>query len=185
MNQFPQNSSPSSPQMPPSFNSADYNQMVQRTNLVRRARSGASTFYWIAALSALNSLIAVFGGNVFFVVGLGFNMIVAGVAIGLGKAAPSIALIANVIGIVLNIVIAGIFALFGYFAGKGYRWAFITGMVLYALDAVLSLLFQDWIGVLFHLYFLWLLFSGLQAFDQLLKLPPLTSTNVQQQSGNF
>jgi hypothetical protein len=29
------------------------------------------------------------------------------------------------------------------------------------------LLFQDWIGILLHLYFLWLLFAGLQAFNKL------------------
>lgn len=39
---------------------------------------------------------------------------------------------------------------FGVFANKKHQWAFVTGMVLYALDAAIYVLFQDWLGVAFH-----------------------------------
>jgi len=32
--------------------------------------------------------------------------------------------------------------------------------------------FQEWMGVLFHLFFLWGLFNGLRALNQLQKLLP-------------
>lgn len=140
--------------------------------LMRRQKIGANNFYWISALSVINSLIASFGGGLTFVIGLAITQIVDGLAIGVGQGAPELALIARIIGLVLSISISGVIALFGYFAGKGRRWAFITGMTLYGLDALLMLVFTDWIGFAFHLYFLWGLFTGLQALNQLQKLMP-------------
>jgi hypothetical protein len=40
-------------------------------------------------------------------------------------------------------------------------------MVLYALDAIVSLIFQDWLGFLFHLLALAGLWSGLAAMRKL------------------
>jgi hypothetical protein len=57
-------------------------------------------------------------------------------------------------------------------------------MILYALDAALMLWVQDWMGVLFHLYFLWLLFSGLTAFNKLRAMPaPQPAADVSQNIG--
>jgi hypothetical protein len=50
-------------------------------------------------------------------------------------------------------------------------------MTLYGLDALLMLAFADWIGFAFHLYFLWGLFSGLQALGQLQKLMPPSASD--------
>jgi len=44
------------------------------------------------------------------------------------------------------------FVLFGYLGIKGYRWAVITGMILYVL-AFIVLAFSDIIAFGFHLYF--------------------------------
>ena len=81
-----------------------------------------------------------------------------------------VALLFKVVGLVLSILLSGVFALFGFFAARAQRWAFITGMILYGLDALLLLLFKDWIGFLFHLYFMWGLWNGLGALNQLQKL---------------
>ena len=140
--------------------------------LTRRMKSGANNFYWIAALSVINSLILGFGGNSYFVVGLAGTLIVDSIFVEAASQLPDAAIFLKLIGLAISIVIAGIFALFGFFASKGKRWAFITGMIFYGLDAVIMLLFQDWIGVLFHGFFLWGLFGGLRALNELHKLAP-------------
>ncbi|HEX2696490.1 MAG TPA: hypothetical protein VHM28_02205, partial [Anaerolineales bacterium] len=148
------------------------NQAIIRVNLMRRVKVGANNFYWVAVLSVVNSFISAFGGGITFVVGLGLTQVVDALASIIARDAGDAALIAKGIGLVLSIVISGIIALFGYFAGKGQRWAFFVGMGLYGLDAILLLFFQDWLGFAFHLYFLWGLFTGLQALNQLQKLMP-------------
>ena len=117
----------------------------------------------------MNSLISAFQGGVAFVVGLGITQLVDAFAVIFAEQAPDGALIFKGIGLVLSIILSGIFAFFGFLAGKGRRWAFITGMALYALDAVLLLVFADWLGFAFHLFFLWSLWSGMQALNKLQK----------------
>ena len=141
-------------------------------DLTRRMKSGANNFYWIAGLSVINSLVLEFGGNSYFVVGLAGTLIVDSIFVEAASQLPDAAIFLKLIGLAISIVIAGIFALFGFFASKGKRWAFITGMIFYGLDAVIMLLFQDWIGVLFHGFFLWGLFGGLRALSELHKLAP-------------
>ena len=62
----------------------------------------------------------------------------------------------------LDLLAAAVFILFGVFANKGHRWAFIVGMVLFALDGLIFLLAQDWIGVGFHVFVLYCFFRGLK-----------------------
>jgi hypothetical protein len=112
------------------------------------------------------------------VIGLGITQVVDAFAYLLSQDLPDSAMLLKGIGLVLSILIAGVFAVFGFFAGKAQRWAFITGMALYGLDAVLLLFFQDWIGFLFHLYFLWGLWNGLRALNQLQKLTAPQSGTV-------
>ena len=144
--------------------------MAEIVNLVRRARSGASNFYWIAGLSVINSLITLFGGGTRFVVGLGLTMIIDFLAYDIAGQIPGNAALVKGIGFALGLAINGIFVLFGIFAAKGKRWAFIVGMLLYGLDSLLSLVLQDWFGFGFHLFLLWGVFTGFQAATKLQKL---------------
>jgi hypothetical protein len=139
-------------------------------NLSHRAKVGANNFYWIAGLSVINSFISAFGGGVSFVIGLGLTQFVDALASVFSEEFPDNAVIFKVIGLVLSILVSGVIAIFGYFGGKAHRWAFIVGMVLYALDSLLMILIQDWIGFFFHLYFLYGLWNGLQALNQLQKI---------------
>ena len=141
-------------------------------NLTRRVSVGANNFYWIAGLSVVNSFISAFDGRVTFVIGLGLTQLVDAFANLLAQEYSESAMIFKIIGLVLSILFSGVFVFFGYFAGKQLRWAFISGMVLYGLDAVILLYFKDWIGFFFHLYFLWGLWNGLQALNQLQKVKP-------------
>jgi hypothetical protein len=146
--------------------------MAAVAELTRRMKSGASNFYWIAALSVVNSILSIAGTGTYFVIGLAVTLLVDSFTLVVGEQAPEAALVVKTIGLVVSIIISAVIALFGFFAIKGKRWAFITGMVLYGLDGLLMLVFQDWIGVLFHAFFLWGLFGGLRALGQLQQLTP-------------
>jgi len=118
-------------------------------------KSAASNFYAIAVLSFLNSIISAFGGGFVFVIGLGITQLIDGIAYVLGQNASDSKLIFTAFALIFDLGACIAFALFGYFTSKSKHWAFVVGMSLYALDAILTLLFKDWIGFAFHLYFLW------------------------------
>jgi len=123
-------------------------------------KSGASWFYWIAALSLVNSVVAFTGSDWRFIIGLGITQIFDAIGQEISSGGKFVAL-------VLDLIAAGICAVFGVFANKGQMWAFITGMVLFGLDGLIFLLVGDWIGVAFHVFVLYCLFRGAQACRQL------------------
>lgn len=164
---------PQPAQTPPSDRALEL-QRIQAAiaELTRRMKSGANNFYWIAALSVINSLVLEFGGSSYFVVGLASTLIVDSIFVGLAGEMPNAGIVIKLIGLAISIFIAAIFVFFGFFAGKGKRWAFIVGMVLYGLDSLLMLAFGEWLGLIFHGFFLFGLFGGIRALGQLQKLAP-------------
>ena len=120
-----------------------------------QVKSGANWFYWIAGLSLVNSISAFTGSDWRFILGLGVTQIIDAFGQHIDGAGKFVAL-------VLDILAAGVLVLFGVFGNKGHLWAFIVGMVLFALDGVIFLLAQDWLGVAFHAFVLYCLFRGLQ-----------------------
>lgn len=139
--------------------------------LESRAKNGANWFFWIAGLSILNSIIFYFDGALTFVMELGLTQIVDGFVYGMSQElSTNVAGILRGMGILVNLLLAGVFVGFGYFAKKGMRWLLITGMVIYAIDAVIVGLFGDWLGVLFHLLALAGLWGGMRAIGQLAQL---------------
>jgi hypothetical protein len=71
------------------------------------------------------------------------------------------------VALVLDLLAAGVLVLFGFFANKGHAWAFIIGMILFALDGVIFLLAQDWLRVGFHAFVLFCLVRGFLACREL------------------
>jgi len=71
----------------------------------------------------------------------------------------------NVLDIVINGFVSAVFALFGYFAAKAQKWAFVVGMGLYALDGLLLWGAKDFLGMGFHAYALFAIYRGFQAAD--------------------
>ena len=144
----------------------DFDQ-VQHAELSQRYKSGANWFYWIAGLTIITSLIAFFGGGIRFLISLGLTQFIdavaAGVATELGGAV-------QVVGLLLDFIVTGVFVLFGYLAGKKMLWAYVVGMVVFLLDGLLSLAFQDAIGVIAHAVVLFWLFRGYQAGRELVSL---------------
>jgi hypothetical protein len=121
--------------------------------LDRQIKAGSSWFFWIAGLSVVNSIAALSGSNWRFILGLGVTQLIDVFALQLGSGA-------RIVAIVLDAIAAGIFILFGVFASRRQNWAFIVGMVAFALDGMLTLLFRDWISFGFHVFALFSIFRS-------------------------
>ncbi len=67
----------------------------------------------------------------------------------------------------LDLCAAGVFLLIGYFAKKGSKASYIIGIALYAVDALILLGFQAWLGVAFHAYALFQIWGGFSALKVL------------------
>ena len=127
--------------------------------VVKRIHTSANWFFWIAGLSMVNTVIAVSGGSVSFIAGLGLTQ----VADALMKNAGSIGL---VIALAFDVLAAAVFVGLGLLARRMVVWPFVVGMTIYVLDALLLILFQSWFAVAFHVYVLVMIFLGLKALRQ-------------------
>ncbi len=124
--------------------------------LERQLKSGATWFYWIAGLSAINTVASLSGSSWRFMFGLGITQIIDVVA---HKASS----VGTAIAVVLDLLVLGMFILFGYFAARRHNWSFLAGMVVFTLDGFIFLLAQDWLGLGVHVFILYCLFKGFQA----------------------
>ncbi len=131
--------------------------------LEARAKSGARWFLWIAGLSLVNSIASSAGAKFHFILGLGITQVFDAIAKRTAGAG-------NFTALFLDVGMAGVFVFFGWLASKGREWAFILGMILYALDGLLFLLVKDMVGIGFHLFALFFIYRGLKATEALAKL---------------
>ncbi len=136
--------------------------------LTARVRGGASWFYWIAALSVINSVVIHFNGQWGFAVGLGITQVFDAIAMGVGQAGGSGAgMIATVIALGFDVFAAAVVALFGFLAAREKGWAFIVGGALYAMDGLIFLVVQDWMGLGLHALALFFIANGFLALREL------------------
>lgn len=156
------------PQTQTLFNSAPGDEYISRQDIAR-ATTGARWFYWIAALSLITSVFSLLGGGWAFFASLGITQFFDAIANVLARQWGGSV---KAVAIVFDIFAAGIFALIGYFATQRKTWAFIVGMVLYVLDALiffgLILVFggfslSSFLMAAFHAYVLWSVFNGYKA----------------------
>lgn len=122
---------------------------------------GAREFYWVAGLSLVNSVLAHTGANIRFPIGLGITQFMDGVAIGLHESMGGIAV---GIAIFFDLFTAGVCALFGWLTGRGMKAVLVIGMILYALDGLLCLMFGDWLSAGFHAFILYKFFQAVKNF---------------------
>ena len=147
-------------------------QVEQKLRAEAIVRNGAGWFMWIAGLSILNSVLTMSGTNFHFIFGLGITEIVDAVGRESGTTGSTL-------GLIVNVFIAGLFLLFWHFARQGQKWAFLVGMALYLVDGLILLPFKDILGVAFHAYALFRIYSGMQGIPVLEKirqtLPPTSA----------
>lgn len=137
-----------------------------------RARNGARWFYWIGGLSVLNSIVAFLGTDFMMVFGLSSTLVGTYVGIRIGG-------IASILGMAVTVCVGLAFVGLGWMSERGASWAFLTGMVLYGADAVLSLVLQDYLGSAAHVFALLFVGSG---FAALLRIKKATA-GAQQPAG--
>ena len=147
----------------------DYNNFdnVRHAELTQSYKSGANWFYWIAGLTIVTSVIAFGGGGIRFLISLGITQIIDGVAEAISAEGGGAA---KIVALIVSLLISAVFVIFGYLANQKMLWAYIVGMVLFGLDGLLSLVAQDWIGVIAHGVVLFFLFRGFMAGRDLVSL---------------
>ncbi|HEY3580197.1 MAG TPA: hypothetical protein VGK82_06615 [Pyrinomonadaceae bacterium] len=133
----------------------------------QRYQSGANWFYWIAGLTIITSVIGLMGGGWRFFLSFGTTQLIDGIA---NAASQGLGNATKVIAFVLDIFITAAFVAFGALAHKKHLWAYVAGMVVFLLDALVSFLFVDWIGILVHAFVLFVMFRGYQAGRELVAL---------------
>ena len=95
------------------------------------ARAGANWFFWIAGLSMINSILALLHVPFGFLLGLAATQMID--SMGMTQSG------ANQTAAVLNVTLLAIFVVLGFLSRGRRAWAFIVGIVLYALDTLLFL----------------------------------------------
>jgi len=134
--------------------------LEQKLKLQSTMKRGAGWLMAIALFSVVNSALLLSGAKLHFIVGLGITQIADGVG-KVGGAAGSVA------GFVVSLIAAGVFLLFWKFAREGQKWAFLVGMILYAMDGLIFLGFGLWLDLAFHAFALFNMYKGLQALNQM------------------
>src|SRR5436305_10786223 len=136
------------------------NLLEQKLRAERVVKAGANWFLTVAALSMINSVLSMCGAHIRFIFGLGIAQFVDALAHQAGQSGVAL-------DVVINGFVAAVFVLFWNFAKKGEHWAFVVGMALYAVDAVVMLYFQDILAVAFHAYALYRMYSGMSGIARL------------------
>jgi len=144
---------------------------VERYKAEQMYISAASWFSWIGGLSILNSVMTSSGKQFNFTFGLGISQIGdAWQASGSG--------ILSTLGFFLSFGFSGLFILLAWLA-RHTTVALPIGTVVYGLDALLFLIAQDWIGLGFHVFALFLIITGWRASNKMkLALPPPVSAEA-------
>ena len=132
---------------------------AERLRLEKRAAKGRRWFFCVAVLSIANSMAASVGSSLSFVTGLGLTYLVF-------VPLPEPGSDRQMLAYVLCVLASGLFAVFGDLARRS-TIGFLIGMALYAADALLFVVYRQWLGLGFHLLALASMYSGYTAFRRL------------------
>lgn len=147
-----------------------------RAPIILRMRRGAGWFLTIGLLSGVNSLLQIFDAKTRFIFGLGITQVVDAIGKGAGRS-----------GMFTPIAVDGVFIvmliLCSRWAKAGSQGAFLGGMIAYALDGVLLLVFNVWLDAAVHAYALYMIWQGYAAARELAQMqlaaqPGLSQPNL-------
>jgi len=125
---------------------------VTRTSVLH----GADWFFWIAILSLINSLIVFYYQTPNTPLALGITRWLDGTTSGFNASMTTG-------GLVTNLFVAAVLVVFGLLARRGSDIAFVVGIFLYVIDAMLVIGLRDFFGFGVHLIALFFLVKGLLA----------------------
>jgi hypothetical protein len=146
-----------------------------RIPIIQRMTRGAGWFLTIGLLSGVNSVLQIFGAKIRFIFGLGITQVVDAVAHQMGQGGTFVIVIVIVDGLFILMLI-----LCSRWAKTGSQGAFLGGMIAYALDGVLLLLFQMWLDAAVHAYALWMIWQGYAASRELAQLQQAAQPGLSQ-----
>ena len=158
---------PAVPDFVPEQEPANQGDVRASIEMENRFLGGANWFFWIAGLSLINSVLMLSGTEWSFIIGLGMTQVIDVIATGIASQEKEAATVLKLVAFGLDVVVAGMCAGVGLLARKRFAWAFILGMILYAMDGMIFLLFQDWLSFGFHVFALFGIWNGLKALRQL------------------
>ena len=162
-----------SPGGPPASASAPPAAMDPRVPIILRMRRGAGWFLTIAILSGVNSLLQIFDAKIRFIFGLGITQVVDAVARGMSQGGTIVILVVDGLFIVMLILCSR-------WAKTGSQGAFLGGMIAYALDGVLLLMFSMWLDAAVHAYALYMIWLGYSASRELAQLQQAAQPGLSQ-----
>lgn len=140
---------------------------TKREELAQRYKSGANWFYWIAGLTIVTSILSFTGADWRFLISLGTTQLIDALA---DRMSAELGGAPKVVALVLDLILTGVFVVFGVLANKKLLWAYILGMAIFVLDGLVSLLVQDWVGVIAHVVVLVFMVPGFLAGRELVDL---------------
>ena len=132
--------------------------------LEEQRNKGASWFYWIVGLTIINTIIIQTGVDFAFSLGAASTLFAYGVAIAIGTPA------AHTFALIFDVIVIAFYAMCGVMGSRGATWAFVLGLIFFALDSLLSLIGLQIIGILIHGYALFCIFNGMMACVNLNRL---------------
>lgn len=128
----------------------------EEAGYARVIRAGAAWFFWIAALSFVNAILALAGSGWAYALGLFICELIGEVGVLLGQ---PVALVAFLI----NLALVLLFFCLGITSWQKMFLPYVIGMGLYAGDAVGAIVAGDWLSVGIHGLALFFMFGGLRA----------------------
>jgi len=136
-------------------------------------RRGAGWFLTIALLSGVNSVLQIFDAKVRFIFGLGITRVVDAVAHRMGQGGKMVIVVVDGLFIVMLILCSR-------WAKTGSQGAFLGGMIAYALDGVLLLLYSMRLDAAVHAYALWMIWQGYSASRELAQMQQAAQPGLSQ-----
>jgi len=133
---------------------------VELVNALEPVHKGANWFYWVVGLSLVNLVLAVAEADRHFLIGLAMSEFASGFIV-----AAETGTFVKVIGAVIVAMVLGVYLLIGRKAHKPSKLAFIIGMVLYGLDGLIYIAFEDYLSAAFHGYVLYNFWMGYKALE--------------------
>ena len=144
-----------------------------RIPVILRMRRGAGWFLTIGILSGVNSLLQIFDAKIRFIFGLGITQVIDAMGRGAGQNGTILTIAADGIFIVMLILCSR-------WAKAGSQGAFLGGMIAYALDGALLLVFRVYLDAAVHAYALYMIWQGFAAARELAQMQQATQPGLSQ-----
>ena len=132
--------------------------------LEEQRNKGAHWFYWIVGLTVINTIIMQTGMDWSFSLGATATVFADVAAHEIDT--PT----ARMLALGFDVIVIAFYAMCGVMGSRGATWAFVLGLIFFALDSLLSLIGFQIISILIHGYALFCIFGGTMACVNLNRL---------------